>query len=216
MLKHRGTCKDACLSSRSYALSQRPKIKFVPRCREDGSYSPIQCLENNGCWCVNSQGKPIQKTHTKHGKPNCAGKGNQKRSSPNNNNTPRKRCSPNDRVAFNTALLNIFHAEHSKSRLGVTMGDHQVVEWKFKLLDVNKNNILEKSEYQGLKKIAKTVSHVSVYILIIFNFFACVFQVVKPKRCGRRFGKYCDTNKDLNISREEFHHCLSKDLQRRK
>lgn len=42
-----------------------------------------------------------------------------------------------------------------------------------------------------------------------------ILKVVKPKRCGRRFGKYCDSNKDLNISREEFHHCLSKDLQRR-
>lgn len=194
-LKHRGRCKDACVASRSYALSQRQKIKFVPKCREDGSYAPIQCIENNGCWCVNAQGKPIQKTHTKHGRPNCAGKGNQKRSSGANNNAPRKKCSPNDRVSFNTALVNIFHTEYSKSRTGIEMGDYQVVEWKFKLLDINKNGILEKNEYQGLKKIAKTV--------------------VRPKRCGRRFGKYCDTNKDLSISREEFHQCLSKDLQRR-
>lgn len=193
-LKHRGRCKDACVASRSYALSQRQKIKFVPKCREDGSYAPIQCIENNGCWCVNAQGKPIQKTHTKHGRPNCAGKGNQKRSSGANNNAPRKKCSPNDRVSFNTAFVNIFHTEYSKSRTGIEMGDYQVVEWKFKLLDINKNGILEKNEYQGLKKIAKTV--------------------VRPKRCGRRFGKYCDTNKDLSISREEFHQCLSKDLQR--
>ena len=146
------------MASRSYALSQRPKIKFVPKCREDGSYANIQCLENNGCWCVNSQGKPIQKTHTKHGRPNCGGKGNQKRSSPASNSVPRKKCTPNDRVTFNTALINIFHTEHAKSKavLG-SIGDHQVVEWKFKLLDLNKNNILEKSEYQGLKKIAKTV-----------------------------------------------------------
>lgn len=194
-VKHRGSCKDACLASRSYAIAQRPKIKFIPKCREDGSYAPIQCLENNGCWCVNSQGKPIQKTHTKHGRPNCAGKLSQKRSSPTSNSAPQKKCTANDRIGFNTALVNIFHTEHSKSRVShVSIGDHQVVEWKFKLLDLNKNNILEKNEYQGLKKIAKTV--------------------VKPKRCGRRFGKYCDTNKDFNISREEFHNCLSKDLQR--
>ncbi|CRL03761.1 CLUMA_CG016446, isoform A [Clunio marinus] len=194
-LKHRGTCKDACFSSRSYALTQRPKIKFVPKCREDGSYAPIQCLENNGCWCVNGQGKPIPKTHTKHGRPNCAGKGSHKRSSPNSNSMPRRKCSPHDRVSFNTALTSIFHSEYSKSRSAHgNIGDHQVVEWKFKLLDLNRNNILEKHEYQGLRKIAKTV--------------------VKPKRCGRRFGKYCDTNKDLNISREEFHQCLSKDIQR--
>lgn len=38
---------------------------------------------------------------------------------------------------------------------------------------------------------------------------------MKPKRCGRRFGKYCDKNKDLTISRDEFHQCLGKDLQKR-
>lgn len=206
---------DACLAARTYALSQRPQIKFIPKCRENGSYAPIQCLENNGCWCVNAQGKPIQKTHTKHGRPNCAGKANQKRSSMASNSAPRKKCSPNDRVTFNTALTNIFHAEHSKSRAAFgNVGDHQVVEWKFKLLDLNRNNILEKNEYQGLKKIAKTVRRV--------NSTSCgrwsndiSSQVVKPKRCGRRFGKYCDANRDFNISREEFHQCISKDVQRR-
>lgn len=54
--------------------------------------------------------------------------------------------------------MNIFHAENSKSRAGVSMGDAQIIEWKFKQLDVNGNDVLEKSEYQGLKKIAKTVN----------------------------------------------------------
>jgi SPARC-related modular calcium-binding protein len=188
----------------------------VPKCRDDGSYAPIQCLDNNGCWCVNGQGKPIQNTHTKHGRPNCAGKGSQKRSSPGSNSAPRKKCSPNDRVTFNTGLVSIFHTEHIKSRgsIGI-IGDHQVVEWKFKLLDLNKNNILEKSEYQGLKKIAKTVSTLSSPCSTTSLTKPPSLQVVKPKRCGRRFGKYCDTNKDFNISREEFHQCLSKDVQRR-
>jgi hypothetical protein len=106
---------------------------------------------------VNAQsGKPIAGTHKKNGRPNCSNKGNQKRSSPN---TPRKKCSPNDRVSFNTALVNIFHVEFSKSRSGTIITDYQVIEWKFKLLDVNKSGILEKNEYQGLKKIAKTVSN---------------------------------------------------------
>lgn len=130
------------------------------------------------------------------------------------NSAPRKKCSPNDRVSFNTALTNIFHAEHSKSRAAFgNIGDHQVVEWKFKLLDLNRNNILEKSEYQGLKKIAKTVRKSNAKSRPDVNKHK--FQVVKPKRCGRRFGKYCDANKDLNISREEFHQCISKDVQRR-
>lgn len=37
------------------------------------------------------------------------------------------------------------------------MIDSQVIDWKFKQLDINGNDILEHDEYQGLKKIAKTV-----------------------------------------------------------
>jgi hypothetical protein len=72
-----------------------------------------------------------------------------------------KKCSANDRVGFNTALVGIFHTEYSKSKTANgKVGDYQVIDWKFKLLDLNKNNILEKNEYQGLKKIAKTVKFV--------------------------------------------------------
>lgn len=103
-----------------------------------------------------------------HGRPNCTGKANQKRSSPG---APRKRCSPNDRVSFNTGLVNIFHAENSKSRAGIPMGDPQVIEWKFKQLDINGNDILEKNEYQGLKKIAKTVRYKINYVKISKIYF---------------------------------------------
>lgn len=89
-----------------------------------------------------------------HGRPNCTGKANLKRSSPS---VPRKRCSPNDRVTFNTGLINIFLAENSKSRAGINMVDSHVIDWKFKQLDINGNDILDQNEYQGLKKIAKTV-----------------------------------------------------------
>lgn len=31
--------------------------RFVPRCKEDGSYEDVQCSENTReCWCVNSLG----------------------------------------------------------------------------------------------------------------------------------------------------------------
>lgn len=89
-----------------------------------------------------------------NGRPNCTGKANLKRSSPS---APRKRCSPNDRVSFNTGLINIFLAENSKSRAGHNMIDSQVIDWKFKQLDINGNDVLDQNEYQGLKKIAKTV-----------------------------------------------------------
>lgn len=109
-LKHRGTCKgdifsldlhyhsihkipflkDACLASRAYALAHRKtqskELKFVPKCRSDGSYASVQCLDSVGCWCVNPQGKPIPNTRVDYGygRPTCAqkSKSNQRRSSP--------------------------------------------------------------------------------------------------------------------------------------
>ncbi|CAO1318081.1 unnamed protein product [Diamesa tonsa] len=193
-LKSRGACKEsACQASRKYALAK--KSRYVPKCKQDGNYAPVQCSENYGCWCVQYQGKTISDTLTNHGRPNCTGKGNQKRSPPLlNSNAPRK-CSPNDRVLFNTNLVKVFHTEYSRSRSPTAISDIQVIEWKYKLLDANKNSILEKNEYRELKKIAKSI--------------------IKPKRCGRRFGKYCDYDKDGMMSREEFQTCLSKDLQKR-
>lgn len=149
--------ESACQASRKYALAK--KSRYVPKCKQDGNYAPVQCSENYGCWCVQYQGKTISDTLTNHGRPNCTGKGNQKRSPPLlNSNTPRK-CSPNDRVLFNTNLIKVFHTEYSRSRSATAISDIQVVEWKYKMLDANKNSILEKNEYRELKKIAKSVRH---------------------------------------------------------
>lgn len=35
--------------------------------------------------------------------------------------------------------------------------------------------------------------------------------MVKPKRCARSFGKYCDVDNDERMSRQEWANCLSKD-----
>lgn len=79
---------DVCLASRAYALHQRKiqnkDLRFIPKCRADGSYAPVQCLESAGCWCVNPLGKPIPHTRVTFGNPACAqkSKSNQRRSSP--------------------------------------------------------------------------------------------------------------------------------------
>lgn len=81
---------DVCIASRTYALQQRASspytVKYVPRCREDGTYAPVQCIDGGGCWCVNGQGKQLPNTMVQHGKPICVkkGKSNQRRSSPRN------------------------------------------------------------------------------------------------------------------------------------
>ena len=50
---------------------------FVPECRQDGSYSDVQCFEHEGfakqCWCVTSDGQEIKGTRMSDGQtPNCA------------------------------------------------------------------------------------------------------------------------------------------------
>ncbi|XP_055621829.1 SPARC-related modular calcium-binding protein 2 isoform X1 [Toxorhynchites rutilus septentrionalis] len=208
-LKHRGTCKDVCLASRTYALQHRSNspygVKFVPRCREDGTYAPVQCLESVGCWCVNSQGKPLPNTTVQHGKPVCVkkGKSNQRRSSPRNPVRNKRSCSRMDRAVFNRNLLKLFENEHirvqqnARSGLSIATGigggvaEKIVLEWKFASIDGNKNGMLDKNEYRELKRLIK--------------------KVVKPKRCGRSFGKSCDVDQDERLSRQEWANCFSKD-----
>lgn len=200
-LKHRGTCKDVCLASRTYALQHRSSspygVKFVPRCREDGTYAPVQCLDSVGCWCVNSQGKPLPSTTVQHGKPVCVkkGKSNQRRSSPRNPVRNKRSCSRMDRAEFNRNLLKLFENEHirvhQQSGKAGGLTERTVLEWKFASIDGNKNGVLDKNEYRELKRLIK--------------------KVVKPKRCGRSFGKSCDADQDERLSRLEWSNCFSKD-----
>ena len=45
--------------------------RFVPTCREDGFYAPVQCHGSTGfCWCVTKDGKKIPNTDVR-GRPNC-------------------------------------------------------------------------------------------------------------------------------------------------
>ncbi|EAT35811.1 AAEL012043-PA, partial [Aedes aegypti] len=217
-LKHRGTCKDVCHASRTYALQHRSSspygVKFVPRCREDGTYAPVQCLESVGCWCVNGQGKPLPNTTVQHGKPVCVkkGKSNQRRSSPRNpgdldydfvpfHTHPftgficGTGCSRMDRAVFNRNLLKLFENEHIRLT-AASVSEKTVLDWKFASIDGNRNGVLDKTEYRELKRLIK--------------------KVVKPKRCGRSFGKSCDADQDERLSRLEWANCFSKDNLTRK
>ncbi|XP_035912205.1 SPARC-related modular calcium-binding protein 2 isoform X2 [Anopheles stephensi] len=198
--KHRGSCKDVCIASRTYALQQRANspytVKYVPRCREDGTYAPVQCIDGGGCWCVNGQGKQLPNTMVQHGKPICVkkGKSNQRRSSPRNPVRNKRGCSGLDRAVFNTNLLKLFQNEHVRvhqHNLTGPINEKAVLDWKFAVMDLNGNNLLDKTEYRTMKRLIK--------------------KVVKPKRCGRSFGKNCDADQDERLSRNEWYNCLAKD-----
>ncbi|KAJ6644255.1 SPARC-related modular calcium-binding protein 1 [Pseudolycoriella hygida] len=200
-LKHRGSCKE-CLDSRTYAITyHQPTVqkKFVPRCRADGSYAPVQCMSGAGCWCSDPQGKPIPNTSTRNGRPHCykRRKSNIRRSPLRNVSRSKRGCSRSDQETFNTNLIKVFHTEHSrylaqnKHLSPGTVTDKIVLDWKFTILDTNANHLLDKTEYRELKRLVK--------------------KVVKPKRCARAFGKFCDIDHDDRLSRQEWSNCLSLD-----
>nr|XP_032292247.1 uncharacterized protein LOC6625587 isoform X1 [Drosophila virilis] len=212
-LKHRGNCKG-CLVALKYARerARNPKI-FFPRCRSDGNYAAVQCLVGSGCWCSDSSGKPIRNTTTRRSRPKCgAYRRNNRRRSPQRQlsmdadlanssevaGSGHRPCSKADRLAFNNHLIKVFRSEHVRSGQIETaaVSDAAVLDWKFAQLDANANQLLDRQEVRELKKLVK--------------------RAVKPRRCGRAFGKYCDVNRDDSLSRLEWSNCLSKDTSHRK
>lgn len=61
-----------CWRAYQDALRSNAIDKFIPRCRPDGSYSPVQCYRSY-CYCVNGDGQEISDTRTfiVTGKPKC-------------------------------------------------------------------------------------------------------------------------------------------------
>ncbi|XP_055918782.1 SPARC-related modular calcium-binding protein 2 isoform X2 [Eupeodes corollae] len=221
-LKYRGPCK-ACIEARDYALKH--KAKFIPRCKSDGTYAAVQCLGNSGCWCSDITGKPIDSTSVRIGKPRCRefNKANIRRSPARHLNPGgggvgligggggggligsgmglgrgggggRRQCSAEDRSLFNVNLHKLYQNEYLRSGLhkdASIPSDNTVLEWKFRNLDSNGNTVLDKSEYRELKKAVK--------------------RAVKPRRCSRGFGKFCDVDDDDKLSLLEWTNCISKD-----
>ncbi|XP_037950351.1 SPARC-related modular calcium-binding protein 2-like isoform X2 [Teleopsis dalmanni] len=214
-LKYRGPCK-ACREAREYALKHKSRnpTKFIPRCKTDGTYAPVQCLGDTGCWCSDITGKPIENTTVRTGRPRCRefNKPNIRRS-PSRHPTPsrgRRNCNQEDRAAFNTNLIRVFQSEYLRSgqqqrdltsalsaggdkATGTVMSTAEklVLSWKFTNLDGNSNQILDKIEFRELKKLIR--------------------RAVKPRRCGRAFGKFCDVDDDGRLSRNEWNNCITKD-----
>ncbi|XP_002004769.3 SPARC-related modular calcium-binding protein 2 isoform X3 [Drosophila mojavensis] len=205
-LKHRGNCKG-CLVARQYARRERernPKI-FFPRCRSDGNYAAVQCLGDTGCWCSDSSGNPIKNTSTRRSRPKCSAfrRSNRRRSPQRQLNSDadsreagngHRACSKTDRQAFNSHLIELLRNEHARSGQTLPAGglsDAAILDWKFAQMDGNANQLLDRQEVRELKKLVK--------------------RLVKPRRCGRAFGKYCDVNRDDSLSRLEWSSCLTKD-----
>ncbi|KRT86030.1 HLH domain-containing protein [Oryctes borbonicus] len=71
-----------------------------------------------------------------------------------------------------------------------TTREERVASWSFVIFDKNKNKIMEKNEWKLFKE---TVS-----------------SVKSLRKCGKKLPRYCDKNKDKEITLTEWLECLSK------
>ncbi|XP_026333307.1 SPARC-related modular calcium-binding protein 2 [Hyposmocoma kahamanoa] len=198
-LAHRGPCAESqssCLIALRYALNTRNagrRAAFVPRCRADGTYAPVQCAPSAGCWCVNPDGKTYPDTTFWNGRPDCTrtGKSHTRRRSSARGLRNKRSCTRTDRAQFNANLIKIFSGELERARSdtgGPAVEPRAVAEWKFRELDRDRSGALQKSEYRGLRRLIK--------------------KVVKPKRCARAWARGCDGDGDGAIARSEWVSCL--------
>ncbi|XP_041986637.1 SPARC-related modular calcium-binding protein 2 isoform X2 [Aricia agestis] len=199
-IAHRGPCvegQSSCLSVLRYALNAQGarKATFVPRCRADGTYAAVQCAAGaaSGCWCVTPDGKPLPDTSVRNGRPDCTrtGKSQTKRRSSVRGQRNKRSCTRADRSQFNSNLIKIFSGEFERTRSdqrAVNAEPRAVADWKFRELDKDRSDTLQKSEYRGLRRLIK--------------------KVVKPKRCARAWARGCDGDGNGEIARAEWANCL--------
>lgn len=145
-------------------MSSTSLNKFLPKCRSDGSYASVQCLKGVGCWCSDSQGKPIPNTTTTVGKPNCTKhrKINIRRSPSGNQNynQDKRICRKSDQRLFNNNLVQAFYAEYKRQHQSLHPNNEQeVIDWKHSALDLNGDKVLDVTEYGAFKRIVRKVTH---------------------------------------------------------
>lgn len=166
---------------------------FIPRCTADGQWQRAQCHETVGyCWCVNeSNGRPISGTATKGAEPVC--------------NFEAEReihgCSYSEKQTFLSDLITAITTELSEFALNNTHTSllpspdtnqsvqERAVRWKFRLMDENGNQVLEKQEFSMLKTTLKASRR------------------KLTRKCSRNFIRYCDENSNKRISLEEWVDC---------
>ena len=64
----------------------------------------------------------------------------------------------------------------------------EVAGWKFAQMDENRDAVLSRSELARLREAMR--------------------KVVRPRKCGRSFLRYCDQDSDKRVSKSEWSSCL--------
>ena len=73
--------------------------------------------------------------------------------------------------------------------------EKKIVVWKFSQLDTNADGLLSFKEIRSFRRMVK--------------------KLIKPRRCAKRFHRYCDKNHDRRIEKKEWTLCLGVDIKRK-
>ncbi|KAJ8969299.1 hypothetical protein NQ314_001838 [Rhamnusium bicolor] len=180
-----------CLSDRNVVLAEGYQ-PYVPECTPDGRYQKIQCYKSAGyCWCVNEDtGKNIPGTSVKNDTPKC--------DHLKTSNKTMKGCPDDKKILFLKELLQFLHTRMSEivnstssfnSLAWIALKEEQAATWSFVVFDKNKNKMLERNEWKTFKEMVGSIKGL--------------------RKCGKKLPKYCDSNKDRQISMTEWLECLN-------
>jgi len=184
-----------CRTQRDQAVSKHKNYSkngiYVPVCTgtDDHLFDRIQCHRVTGyCWCVKpDSGEPIGGTAIRGAKPDCSS------DEPGERETRDiKGCTEKKRVKFfrrffaslRTEMTMITGEVENVSRL---VDEERAIKWKFRQLDANHNDKLERREWKAFRAEMK--------------------QWLKVRRCGRNFLRFCDANGDRRITMDEWQRC---------
>lgn len=187
-----------CFSDRQTAISEQKADKkyelYIPECTPDGRYQKVQCYKSAGyCWCVNEDtGKNIPGTSVKNQTPKCDHISTISR--------PMKGCPDDRKIPFLKEVIEFLHDKMVRETNGTNISsnngpgwkaskEERVATWSFVIFDKNKNHMLEKTEWKAFKDQVATVKSL--------------------KKCGKKLPRYCDINKDRQISLTEWLDCLN-------
>ncbi|KAL3274950.1 hypothetical protein HHI36_019726 [Cryptolaemus montrouzieri] len=176
-----------CLSDRQTALSEGSHL-YIPDCTSDGRYQKVQCYNSAGyCWCVNEDtGKNIPGTSVKNETPKCDDLLPTSR--------PMKGCPEEKKNAFLRELMQFLQSKMNTTSafndlMWKVSREEQTAKFSFVMFDKNKNKMLDRNEWKAFKDM--------------------VLEMKTLRKCGKKMPRYCDINRDRQISMTEWLLCLN-------
>lgn len=146
----------------------------------------VQCYKSAGyCWCVNEDtGKNIPGTSVKNATAKCDDLPTR----------PMKGCPEEKKLAFLKDLMQFLQNKmNTTSAFTDSMWraskEEQTAKFSFVMLDKNQNKMLDKHEWKSFKDM--------------------VLEMKTFKKCGKKLPRYCDINRDRQISLTEWLLCLN-------